>query len=452
MTKLVLVNAGKEQHLAMWEPQNLLILAAYAKKFGHEVIIADQSTGENIFKKIKTFNPDFVGITGTTAVIFESYKIGDWCRKEGFKVIMGGVHVTVMPDEGIKHADYVVVGEGEDALVKILSGKAQPGIVKGEFIKNIDELPKIDRDLIDMKFYSSAMDRVPGSTAWFVGPGTKICSILATRGCPYNCIYCHNSWRGLPVRMRSARSIIDEMKELKTKYGIKAIFFMDDDFLVSKQRIFEFCKLYKEEGIDIVWQCGARVTAVDPEILEAIKSANCKQISYGLESGSPRILGILKNNRTTVEQNAAAIKMAKEAGLFATGTFMIGNPTETEEDIEMTKKFIIDNNVDEFAVSIATPFPGTKMWEMCKEKGVIPDEIDWSKFNYRKLTVMLCDVPPERIDYWFKEFSKMIELKHPNMRPKRALMAAIKNPIKAIEVLFKRPEVVAIIIKRIFAK
>ncbi len=246
MVKLVLVNAGKNYEYGVHEPLNLLVLAAYAKKFGHEVAIADQITGEDVFEKIKKLNPDFVGITATTAVINDAYEIADWCRENGFKTIMGGVHVTVLPEEGLEHADFVVKGEGEEALIKILSKKAKKGIVTGDYIKNLDELPKINRDLINVRYYQKGKDRNPGTHLHFVPPNTKLNSVLFTRGCPFNCIFCHNSWRGLPMRMNSAKRMIEEFKELEEKYRTQAVFFMDDDLLCNKIRIREFCKLYKE--------------------------------------------------------------------------------------------------------------------------------------------------------------------------------------------------------------
>ena len=123
MAKLVLVNAGKNYEYGTHEPLHLLVLAAYVKDKGHEVAIADQIAGEDIFTKIRRLNPDFVGITATTAVIGDAYEVADWCKENGFKSIMGGVHPTIMPEETLKHADFVVKGEGEEALVKILEGK-----------------------------------------------------------------------------------------------------------------------------------------------------------------------------------------------------------------------------------------------------------------------------------------------------------------------------------------
>lgn len=450
MTKLVLVNAGKNYEYGVHEPLHLLVLASYVKQFGHKVAIADQIAGEDIFKKIKTLNPDFVGITGTTAVIADSYEISDWCKANGFKTILGGVHVSVMPEEGLEHADYVVKGEGEQALLNILEGKAKPGIVFGEYIKDLDELPKIDRDLINIKYYQKGKDRTPGTHLHFVPSNTKLNSILSTRGCPFNCIFCHNSWRGLPVRMHSAKRIIKEMKELEEKYQTGAVFFMDDDFLFSKQRVREFCKLYKENNLKIIWGCQARVTAIDEEILKILKEVNCKQITFGFESGNQRILGLLKNNMTTVEQNKKAAQLVKKSGILSTGSFMIGNPTETEEEIEQTKRFIIENNLDGFGVSITTPFPGTKLWEMCKQKGVIPNKINWKKFNLNKLTFALSDIPPEKMNKIHKEFLDLVLERNPGMSPKNVLRVAVKHPGKAIKRLIENPKSIEILLKRIF--
>lgn len=373
-------------------------------------------------------------------------------QKKWIQNHLRGVHVSVLPEEGLEHADFVVKGEGEDALIQILKGEAKPGIVVGRCVKNLDQLPKIERDMINMEYYQKGKDRTPGTHLHFVPSDTKLSSILATRGCPFNCIFCHNSWRGLPVRVNSAKWIIEEMKELKEKYGTQAVFFMDDDFLISKERAREFCRLYKEAGLDIIWGCQSRVTAVDEELLKILKEANCKQVTFGIESGNQRVLGMLKNNRTTVEQNKAAIKLVKDAGILSTGSFMIGNPGETEEEIEETRKFIIENDLDGFGVSVTTPFPGTKLWEMCKEKKVIPDKINWREFNLNKLTFVLSEIPPKRMEQIHKEFLNLVMERNPGMNPRNVFRVAIKHPGKAIKRLIGNPKSLSILIRRIFKK
>ncbi len=450
MVKLVLVNAGKNYEYGIHEPLHLLGLAAYAKKYGHSVSIADQIARENVFVKIKKLNPDFVGITATTAVVNDAYEIADWCRANGFKVILGGVHVSVLPKEALEHGDYVVKGEGENALIKILGGKAKEGIVTGEIIKDLDSLPKIDRDMINVRYYQAGKDRNPGSHVHFVQPNTKLNSMFSTRGCPYNCIYCHNSWRGLPVRMNSAQHIIDEMKELKEKYKTQAIFFMDDDLLFNRKRVYEFCELYKKENLDIIWGCSASVVSIDENILRAIKAINCKQIMFGLESGNERILKILKNGIATIEKNKRAIRLAKKVGIFATGNFMIGNPTETEEEIADSKRFILENDLEGFGVTISTPLPGTKMWDMCKERGIIPDKIDWRKFNTNQLTFNLSKISNKRLNELWKDFLNLTLERNVQVSPKRLFKISLKHPGKAIKRLIDNPRSALILTRKIF--
>ena len=250
--------------------------------------------------------------------------------------------------------------------------------------------------------------------------------------------------------MNSAKRIIDEMKELQEKYGTQAVFFMDDDFLFSKPRVKEFCELYKKEGIKIIWGCQARVTSKGLELLKELAEANCKQITFGLESGNQRILNLLKNDTTTVEQNREAIKKVKDAGILACGSFMIGNPSETEEEIQETKKFILENNLDGFGVSVTTPFPGTKLWKMCEEKGIIPEKIDWKNFNLNKLTFDLNSIPPEKMEKIHTDFLNLVLEKNPGMAPKNVLKVAVNHPFKAIKRFLKDPKSVRIMLKRAF--
>jgi anaerobic magnesium-protoporphyrin IX monomethyl ester cyclase len=448
MVKLVLVNAGKDYEYGTHEPLHLLVLASYVREKGHEVAIADQIAGEDIFTKIKKLNPDFVGITATTAVISDAYEVADWCKSNGFKSIMGGVHPTIMPEEALSHADFVVKGEGEEALIKILEGKNKDRIVTGDYIKNIEELPKVDRSMINYKYYQKGKDRTPGTHLHFVPPNSKLNCILSTRGCPFNCIFCHNSWRGLPVRMHSAKRIIEEMKELVEKYESDAIFFMDDDLLCSRSRMMEFCKLYKENGLKVIWGCQARVTTVDEELLKNLKEVNCKQIIFGLESGSQRVLNILKNKATTVEQNSRAVRLVHKAGILACGSFMIGNPGETEEEIAMTKKFILESDLDGVQVTVTTPFPGTKLWAMCKEKGVIPEDIDWKNFNLNNLTFKLNDIPQKRMNEIHNDFLNVVYEKNPGLDSKTVLKVAMQRPRKAIKRVLKNPRAVLVILQR----
>jgi radical SAM superfamily enzyme YgiQ (UPF0313 family) len=459
MAKLVLVNSGTQYEFGTHEPLHLLCLAAYVHEAGHKVAIADEIAGEDVIAKIDKLKPDFVGREGSTPVIQRAYKVADWCRSKGIKVILGGVHVTTMTDEALKHGDYVVKGEGEDALVKILNGEAEPGIVTGKVVYKLDELPRINRDLVSMKYYQKGKDRTPGNHLHFVPPNKKLSSIFATRGCSFDCIFCHNNWRGLPVRINSAKRIIEEMKELEDKYGTEYVFFMDDDLLFLKPRMREFCELYKKEGLKILWGCQSKVTTFSDgdidknrEYLRLLKEAGCRQVTFGFEAGSDRVLAMLKNERATLEQGRLAARLVKESGILSCGSFMIGNPGETEEEIQVTKKFILENDLDGFGVSITTPFPGTKLWEMCEEKGVIPKEIDWEKFSLNDLTWELSDIPMERMREIHKEFLNLVMQRNPGMAPRNVIRVAMQHPVKAMRRAFRNPKDLMVIMDRMINK
>ena len=280
---------------------------------------------------------------------------------------MGGVHAAIMSDEALKHVDVVVKGEGELSMLKIVHENIDHGIIQSPFIKNIDEIPPPALHLMDINFYLSPKEII-------YGKNIRAGSIITSRACPFRCIFCYNRWRDTPVRYHSPERVIEEIKIWIDNYQVKGVFFFDDSFLTKKNRLVEICELIKENGLheEIVWQCQARVDQVDLEKLKMIKDAGCIQVGFGFESGSQRILSILKNKTTTVEQNKKAIELCKKEGLSVLGSFMIGNPTETIEDLKKTEQFICENDID----FRTTPFPGTKLWDWCQSRGLIKEPYD----------------------------------------------------------------------------
>ena len=155
MAKIALVNSGKKYFPSAQEPLNLGVLAGFLLREGIDVKIIDQVAGHNVKKEIKKMNPDFVGITSTTASIYEAYDIADFSRKEGFKTIMGGKHVSAMPYEALKHCDCVIRDEGDIVLPQIVKNGMKSKIVDGILLsqEDIKSMPHIARHLIDMEYY-----------------------------------------------------------------------------------------------------------------------------------------------------------------------------------------------------------------------------------------------------------------------------------------------------------
>lgn len=397
MPKVALINPGsceKETLYSATEPLNLGFIAGYLEKNNIEVKIFDELSGQDVIKEIDSFKPETVGITATTPLITRAYQIADYCRKKGILTVMGGVHVSVLPEEALAHCDIVVKGEGEIAMLDIIKGNIKSGIISRQYIKNLDEIPPPARHHMNMKFYLHSRDRLPYGHFSFAPPRSKCASVMSSRGCPYSCIFCHNSWRGTPVRFNTPERIISEIKSLVSEYNVNALFFCDDELFANKNRLEKICNSIIEEKLNIVWCAAARVNSLELELLQLAYRAGCRKLNIGLESGSQRILDIL-NKKTTVEQNKIAVGLCKKAGIKIGGTFMIGNPTETLEDINLTVKFIKENKLyenDDAGVLITTPFPGTKLWQWCEEKNLIPKNFSWSDFTFTKAPIIANDI------------------------------------------------------------
>jgi len=237
------------------------------------------------------------------------------------------------------------------------------------------------------------------------------------------------------------------IKHLIKNYGIDALWFFDDNLFVNKPRLKKICKLMIDNDIKIPWAGNSRVDNLDKEMLMTVKEAGCRQVTFGFESGSQRILDVL-NKKTTVEQNSRAIRLCKEVGVLANGTFMIGNPTETVKDIGMTQDFIRKHNIYGCGVLISTPYPKTKLWDWCEKNGKIPKNFKWSDYDYRKIPINVSDIPPKKLGKLFYETAYISMPKGP-VRLQTFLSEAVKHPLRNIKSVIIRPKRVFNILRRI---
>ena len=196
--------------------------------------------------------------------------------------------------------------------------------------------------------------------------------IFTGRGCPFQCTFC--SWpqtlMGRKCRVRSIPNILDEMQWLEEDFPeVKQVFLEDDTFPLDARRVMEFCREYKERGLNIPWGAQARV-GLDYETMRAMKEANCMMIDAGYESGNDTILKNVKK-AITVEQIRSFAKEARRARLSIHGNWIIGLPGETKETIEATKRLIKETRADAITVAVVTPFPGTELYHWAKENGYL---------------------------------------------------------------------------------
>lgn len=315
---------------------------------------------------------DIYGITGVTpSFIYIRDIIKKLKDREPDKpVIVGGTHATVLPEHILEKtmADACVIGEGEITIQHIVNGldwQRIPGIVTREFntgspalIQDLDILPLPDRNMIDYYSY------LPSTLFNYLDTSVKReGSLFTARGCYFNCSFCcskkiHHG----RVRFRSAEAVVEEFIYLRDTFGVEMVNVLDDTFASDKKRAYKICELLIEKKVGVKWFCLARADEVDFDILSVMKKAGCLSIAPGFETGSPRILKLM-NKKTTIGAARECVKAAYKAGVMINGQLIVGFPTETDEDIELTVKFIKDNpEVDTFGLHTFYPFPGCDVW------------------------------------------------------------------------------------------
>jgi magnesium-protoporphyrin IX monomethyl ester (oxidative) cyclase len=404
-------------------PVPIMVLSAYIEKYSPEteIKVIDEIAGDNIFSEVDKFNPDIVGISAMTMFATRAYQIADTLREKGFKVAIGGVHASSLPEEAIQHADIVVRGEGEKAIIDIIKGKIEEGIIERPIIQNLDDIPIPARHLMNMDFYLNQRDQIPGHKI-------KAERILTSRGCPYRCIFCRNSEKLSPIRFHSPEHVAEEVEQVIRKYKAEGISFLDDNFLMDKKRIEKLFEILEDKKLKFIWDCQTSVTMVrDIDFLKFLKEKGCLQIGFGFESGSPRILQVL-NKTATIEENEEAIRNCKEAGIKVRGCFIIGSPTETKENIKMTEDFIDRNKIDFVGVFLMTVYPGTSLWKYCKQNNLLPEKLEWYKFTTGYEVEQFCNttIPMDEL----KKIHARLNIKYSitSYKPLHLLRRIIKHP------------------------
>ena len=379
-------------------PLGLTTLAAVIKRNSIPVGIVDAAvlnlSYNDTVRDILKEEPNFVGITASTVSVHNAAKVARMIKETSSNMItlLGGPHLTAIPEQTMgmfPEFDIGVIGEGERTIITLLEALESreqlnkvPGIVyregetivntgRVEFIQDLDTLPMDAWDLLP-NFPFSYKSSVHKLGRW---PTT---SLITSRGCPFKCRFCDNSVFGRKVRGYSAGYLVDMIKYLQKKYGVKDVFINDDNFVMLRRRLVEFCDLIKKEKLDLTWGCYSRVDSVTEEILKIMKSAGCWRISYGLESGSQEILNFYRKNET-LEQMERAIKWTKEAGIRSKGFFMMGNLLETEQTLRKTIDFAKRLPLDDFHATFLTPLPGSEIHSIADSYGTF--DRDWKKMS-----------------------------------------------------------------------
>lgn len=418
--KVLLITSPARIRGTIVQPLSLAYLAASAEQVGHEIKIIDAMilnySFEDIKKEIKHFDPDVIGATSWTENIYDVLKIVKIAKENNpnCMTVLGGPHPTVRAKETLEQSPYVDVivrGEGEKTFVELLEKKEKLSTVDGisfrsdgmiiknkdrKLIEDLDSLPLPAYHLLPMKKYVVKYKLFDYERVGDLGD--RYCVISTCRGCPYNCIFCASRalW-GRNWRVRSPQNVIEELKILNEKYNVKVIDFMDDTATINKKRILKICELIKKEKIDILWTAGTtRVDLFDKEIAKSFKTAGCKIARLAPESGNQQSLDFLQKG-FTIGDIKRAVKTAKEAGLDTDGNYIIGIPGENGRMINQTILFAKKLDLTRTTFSILAPFPGTKIYEISKQKNFLLTE-DWSKYSPTKSVLALDNFSPKELE------------------------------------------------------
>lgn len=364
-------------------PMGMLMLAAVLERAGCQVRLLDANAVgrrrnmEEIVAIANEMRPDVIGMTIVTPLVKEAYRLAEKLRGCGAKLIAGGPHATLLPEEPLNHGfDAVVEGEGELTIVEAIDavlGRKAPDTVLGlvyrgsdgrihrnaprPMIADLESLPSPARHLIDPADFNSNPD--------------LHAHIFTSRGCPGRCAYCAGGLFGKRFRFRSADSVVNEMISLNREYGTRHFYFVDDAMTMDRDRMDRICGRLIDERLGFTWNMMTRIDTMDEELLDLVARAGCQQIDYGVESGNSETLKKIHKPHT-VEMVRRVIPMTRRHGIRPVAFFILGFPWETPETtdttLELMKALSPDVVFMPALASIIIPFPGTELYDRYKDE------------------------------------------------------------------------------------
>lgn len=424
MADLVLIRACGKDDGNNCVPHGLLSIAMYLRKNNFDIEIMDRMldtrpVGEFV-DDVARHRPSIIGISAMTCQFPDAIKLTRILReKTGAKIVVGGTHVTVVPEEGLKIADGAVIGEGEKAMLDVLSrGKGSvSGIVKKEPLDDLDEIPIPDTKLLKKLF---------ARTDW--------ASLMTARGCPYECIFCLNKkQRCRKIRYHSIPYIIDYIELIVKAFGTKNFFIMDDIFTLDKKRVFDFCDEIIKRNLRLELRCFTHPNHGDLEMYKHMRRAGFSWVEIGAESGNDRILELIKK-KTTVSRIRQTVRSMQKAHLIPGVLFMVGNIGETEDTIMDTVKFARSLRTP-VHFAYAQPLPGTEFLDMAPRHGTLLGH-DYAMLTNKELTFVPNGLTADRLRELY-EFARRVT-RYPKFRYLLVeKLPFLKKPFRKIKELIK---------------
>ncbi|MGC8845400.1 MAG: B12-binding domain-containing radical SAM protein [Candidatus Hydrogenedens sp.] len=437
-SRIILVNMGRSSFLyrVISPPMGIMYLAGYLKREIKDVEIklinqkVKNDTPKELTKEIYQFLPDIVGLSSSTVFAGLIPLIAEKIKESlpNCWIVLGGPHassVKVQAFSDCRHLDIVVPGEGEIAFKQIVESyphkknlKNISGIIwkdeTEEVIENpgllpvepdLDKLPFPEYDLINIQQYWGLQSMTPL-------PPRKYMCLVTSRGCPYQCMWCHSIF-GKKIRFCSPERIIEEIEWLNHKYGVNEFEFLDDNFNFNKQRVIQFSELVRQKGLNIklTFPNAIRGDLVTEDIAEALCSAGTYMSSFALETGSPRMQKFTCKN-LDIPKFIKGIEIMVNKGVYANGFCMMGFPTETEEELQMTIDIATNSMLHTASFFTVVPFPGTPLFEWLKQNK--PEKLknfDYMNIDFAGVRINLTDLPDDVLFYYQRKANRQFFLR-----------------------------------------
>lgn len=383
---------GFARYVPLTVPIGIGYLAAYLAAHDNRVRIIDEEiepiSGAVLDKHVEGLKRPYIfGLSCLTAGIGRGHEVAAFIKSKypDSKIIFGNIHPTVLYEEVLRdpNVDIVVRGEGEEVLnelytriksrksyadIKGISFRSEESVVSNENA----QLPDLNKvPIFPYKLFKQYSEKY------------ALGFIASSRGCPYNCIFCsQRSISGRKYRFFPSQVVINSIDELINEHKQSFITFVDDSFLMNKERVFELCEAIQAKGFHkrAIFDCQARSDTIDERILKALRDSGFRTIHFGIETASERLMELI-DKRETVSEIRESVKLAKKMGFQVSGTFILGLPTETREERASSYRLAKELSLDYVRFNNATPYPGTKLYEIAKaEKRLNPGD-QWENLN-----------------------------------------------------------------------
>jgi radical SAM superfamily enzyme YgiQ (UPF0313 family) len=363
---------GRKVLKAIRMPQLGLHIIASLTPEDIDVTVVDEQIREIDF----SLDFDLVGISCMTATANRSYQLADRYRQKGSKVVLGGIHPTILPEEAIRHADAVVIGEAEGCWADVIADFRKNELQRFYHVPapDLSKSPSPRRDFqIDKTLFNCV-------------------GLVTTRGCPYACEFCSvTDFYGGKIRHRPVSMVVEDIKQA----GSKAFLILDDNVAGHPEYSKQLFEALIPLGIRWVGQSSISL-AKDREMLKLCRRSGCAALFFGVESVSPASVIGLKKSLKSIEETEEAVKIIQDNGIAFHPSIILGFDTDTKAIFDDTLAFLARTRLPTMALNVLTPYPGTRLYRRFKDQGRIISD-DWSHYDHHTVVFRPKNMTPEEL-------------------------------------------------------